>query len=217
MRPAGVRWQSLLRRRGRALHQRPGRGERRLARRGRPRTRRAADRRAAPGRRLELRGAGALDTLVVQHHDLRARGAARVRALREPRARGDDRPAPRRGVPARAPPLPPQVHRRGDRARSQGWRVVVALRVPDLVALRRAARARAPASRRRLARPARGRGDRPGGGEARRARPVAARDSVCGPDAGRDGRRRGPAEPLEHALRVLNWWEGAGAARQQGR
>ena len=80
MRPAGMRRQPLLRRRGRALHQRAGGGERRLLRPGRPRHRRPAARRAAARRRLELRGRERLDAVVVQHHDLRARGAARARA-----------------------------------------------------------------------------------------------------------------------------------------
>ena len=61
-------------------------------------------------------------------------------------------PSPRAGVPPRTPPLPPTVDRRGDRARSQKRRRVDAFRLPDLVALRRAARARIPATRRRRAR-----------------------------------------------------------------
>ena len=106
--------------------------------------------------------------------------------------------------PPRAPPLPPAVDRRGDRARSQGRRRVDALRLPDVVALRRAAGARVPAPRRRRARRARGRGDRPGRVQARRRRPVAARDPVPRRDAGRDGRGRGPAEPVEHAARLTS-------------
>ena len=39
---------------------------------------------------------------------------------------------------------------------------------------------------------------RPGRVEARRRRPVAARDPAPRPDADRDGRRRGPAESVEH-------------------
>ena len=102
---------------------------------------------------------------------------------------GDRGPAARAGVPPRAPPLPPAVDRRGDRARSQGRRRVDALRLPDLVALRRAAGARVPAQRRRRARRAGGRGDRAGRVEARRRRPVAARDPLPRRDAGRDRTR----------------------------
>ncbi|CAA9350592.1 MAG: hypothetical protein AVDCRST_MAG93-7099, partial [uncultured Chloroflexia bacterium] len=91
-----------------------------------------------------------------------------------------------------------------DRARSQGRRRVDALRLPDLVALRRAAGARVPAPRRRRARRARGRGDRPGRVQARRRRPLAARDPAPRRDAGRDGRGRGPAEPVEHAARFAS-------------
>ena len=119
-------------------------------------------------------------------------------------ARGDRGPSPRAGVPPRAPPLPPEVDRRGDRARSQGQRRVDALRLPDVVALRRAAGARVSAPRRRRARRARSRGDRPGGVEARRRRQVAARDPVPRQDAGRDGRGRGPAEPVEHPPRLTS-------------
>ena len=115
---------------------------------------------------------------------------------------GDRGPSPRAGVSPRAPPLPPAVDRRSDRARSQGRRRVDPLRLPDLVALRRAARARVPAPRRRHARRARGRGDRPGRVQARRRRPLAARDPVPRRDAGRDRRGRGPAEPVEHAARL---------------
>ena len=81
---------------------------------------------------------------------------------------------------------------------------VDALRLPDVVALRRAAGARVPAPRRRRARRARSRGDRPGGVEARRRRQVAARDPVPRQDAGRDGRGRGPAEPVEHPPRLAS-------------
>ena len=88
--------------------------------------------------------------------------------------------------------------------RSQGRRRVDALRLPDVVALRRAAGARVPAQRRRHARRARGRGDRAGRVEARRRRAVAARDPVPRRDAGRDGRGRGPAEPVEHPPRLTS-------------
>ncbi len=49
---------------------------------------------------------------------------------------------------------------------------------------------------------ARRRGDRPGRVQAGRRRPVAARDPAPRRDAGRDGRRRGPPEPVEHAARL---------------
>ena len=77
--PEEVGRQPLLRRRGRAVHQRTGGGDRRLLRPGRPGHRRPAARRAAGRRRLELRGRERLDAVVVQHHDLRARGPARIR------------------------------------------------------------------------------------------------------------------------------------------
>ena len=113
-------------------------------------------------------------------------------------------PSPRAGVPPRAPPLPPEVDRRGDRARSQGRRRLDPLRLPDLVALRRAAGLEYLRRAGVAARRARGRGDRPGRVEARRRRPVAARDPVPRRDAGRDGRGRGPAEPVEHAPRLAS-------------
>ena len=122
--------------------------------------------------------------------------------LRREQPGGDGGPSPRAGVPPRAPPLPPAVDRRGRSRLSQVRRRVDPLRLPDLVALRRAAGARVPAPRRRRARRARGRGDRAGRVEARRRRPVAARDPVPRRDAGRDGRGRGPAEPVEHAARL---------------
>src|SRR5215472_14275941 len=47
-----------------------------------------------------------------------------------------------------------------------------------------------------------GRSDRVGRLQARRRRPVAARDPVSRRDADRDGRGRGPTEPVEHLTRV---------------
>ncbi len=117
---------------------------------------------------------------------------------------GDRGPSPRAGVPPRTPPLPPEIDRRSDRARSQGRRRVDPLRLPVVVALRRAAGARLPAPRRRRARRARGRGDRPGGVEAPRRWQVAARDPIPRQDAGRDGRGRGPAEPMDHPARLAS-------------
>ena len=86
------------------------------------RHRRPPARRAAARRRLELRGRERLDAVVVQHHDLRAGSPARIRTGRREQPGGDGGPAPRAGVPPRAPPLPAAVDRRGDRARSQGRR-----------------------------------------------------------------------------------------------
>ena len=77
--PQECEWQSFLRRRGGALHQWAGRGGRRLLRPERPGHRRAAARRAVARRWLELRCRRRLDAVVVQHHDLRARGFARAR------------------------------------------------------------------------------------------------------------------------------------------
>ena len=54
----------------------------------------------------------------------------------------------------------------------------------------------------RRARRACGRGDRPGAVQARRGWPLAARDPLPRPDAGRDGCGRGPAEPLGHTARL---------------
>src|SRR5205823_2713297 len=64
---------------------------------------------------------------------------------REPR--GGRGPSARARVPPRPSPLPPEVDRRGDRARSQGRRRMDPLRLPDVVALRRAAGARVPVPR----------------------------------------------------------------------
>ncbi len=113
-----------------------------LFRPGRPGHHRPAARRATGRRRLELRGTQRFESVVVQHHDLRARGPARARAGERRQPGGDGGPSPWAGVPPRAPPLPPPVYRRGDRRR------VDALCLPDLVALRRSAGARVPALRR---------------------------------------------------------------------
>ena len=69
----------VLRGRGRAVHQRQCRLDRRLLRRGHDAAGRAASRRAAPGRRLELRGRERRDGLVVRDDDQRPGGPARVR------------------------------------------------------------------------------------------------------------------------------------------
>lgn len=114
--PGGVRQQCLLRGRGRALHQRAGRGCRRLLRTGRPGPRRAAARRAAGRRRLELRGGVRLDAVVLQHHDLRGGGPSRVGTGGWQQSRGRRGAAARAGVPPGATTPPAAVHRRGDRA-----------------------------------------------------------------------------------------------------
>src|SRR6185437_12590692 len=73
---ARVRQRAVLRRRGRAVHQRPRRGPWHLLRRAQPPARRATVRRAAPGRRMELRSRARLGALVLSHHAVRARGPA---------------------------------------------------------------------------------------------------------------------------------------------
>ena len=62
---AGMRRQSFLCRRGGAVHQWAGSGDRRLLRPGLPGHRRGAARRAAARRRLELRGCQRLDAVVI--------------------------------------------------------------------------------------------------------------------------------------------------------
>ncbi len=85
--------QPLLRGRGRAVHQRQRRRDRRLLRRGHDAARRAAPRRAAPRRRLELRGRERRDRVVVRDDDQRPRGPARARAGDRRLGRGAPRPA----------------------------------------------------------------------------------------------------------------------------
>src|SRR5262249_6459929 len=103
------------------------------------------------------------------------------------------------GLPPRPPPLPPPVDRRSHRTRPQGQRYVHTFRLPAMVALRCAARPRLPAQRRRPARRAHRRGDRPGRVQARLRRPLAARDPAPGQAGGGERGWRGPAEPLDHA------------------
>ena len=118
--------------------------------------------------------------------------------------RNDDGSPARAGVSARAPPLPPAIDRRADRARSQGRRLWTPLRLPNMVALRRAARTRVFVPRRRLARRARERGDRVGHVETRQRRALATGDPVSRHDAGPDRRGRRPAKPVEHTARVTS-------------
>ncbi len=91
-RALGARRSAVLRRRGRAVHQRPDDRDRRLLRGGRRRDRRADPRRAARRRRLELRGRERVGALLVRHDDQRARRAARVRARDRRLGRGAARP-----------------------------------------------------------------------------------------------------------------------------
>ena len=102
----------------------------------------------------------------------------------------------RRRVPAGARPVPPQEHRRGRQSR------VSRLRLPLLLALRRAARARLlPEFGRRAGLPdGRSRGCR--ALEAAAGRPLAARPRPSRPRPLRARRRRGRAEPLEHPPRA---------------
>ena len=99
--PLGARRPAVLRRRGRAVHQRQDRRARRLLRSGRRGHRRPPAGRAARGRRVELRGGARLRALVVRHHDQRPGRAAGARA-RNRRLGGIHRGAtPGRGVPPR--------------------------------------------------------------------------------------------------------------------
>ena len=194
-----------------SLHQRPGRGERRLLRPGRSGHRRPAARRAIARRRLELRGRERLDAVVVQHHDLRARSSARGRAVRREQPGSDRGPAPRTGGPSRAPLF---------RRRSTG-------EVIDEIA-RAAPRGHASPSRRGGTTTCCGTGLlAPRRSRARRARVRGDRLVASKRDEdgrwpletvypGRmpvdTGRGRGPAEPVDtlRALRVLRWHEQAG-------
>ncbi len=83
----------------------------------------------------------------------------RVRSIEWGTIRGDRRSTPRAGVFARAPSLPATIDWRGDRARPQRRLRVDAVRLPDVVALRRAARPRVPAQCRSRARQPDGRCD----------------------------------------------------------
>ena len=212
-RPAVGR-QPLLRGRGRAVHQRAGGGDRRLLRPGHAAARRPAARRAAGRRRLELRGRERLDrssfntTIYVLEGLLEHErgGCGRPAEVAEARLRGEEY----------------LLERRLFRRRSTGevidpsW---LQLRLPDLVALRRAAGARLPARRRRRAGRARGRGDRagrskrdadgrwpleqvPGRGRSRsrRARASRAAGTRCAPCACSTGP---PPAPDTHRIRRL--------------
>ena len=150
--------QPVLRRRGRAVHQRQRRRDRLVLRGGHDAARRPAPGRAAPGRRLELRGRERRDGVVVRDDDQRPRGPARARARDRRLGRGRGGPPPRRGVPAGAPPVPPQVDRRGDRS------AVAPVLLPALAPLRHPSRSGVPARGGRRTRPTCRRGDRGRGG-----------------------------------------------------
>ena len=82
---------------------------------------------------------------IVRHDDQRAGGAARVRAGHRRQRRRWPPPASAAGIPPRAAPAPAPVDRRGHRAQHG---CLAPLRIPDWLALRRAAWARLPARRR---------------------------------------------------------------------
>src|SRR5580658_9518969 len=131
---------------------------------------------------MELRGRERIGALLVRHDADGARRAARIRAGNWRIRRGAGGAAQRGGVSARPEPVPPQEHRRG---RQSG---VSRLRLPLLLALRRAARARLlPAFGRRAGFPY-GRG---------RVHFVL-----------EDGEGEPSRWNTLRALRVLGWWEG---------
>jgi len=99
--PLGSRRATLLRRCGRAVHQRADRRARRLLRRGRRGSRYPTAGRATDRRRLELRGRERFGALVVRHDDLCARGPAATRAGNWGHGRSQGGAAPRRGLPRR--------------------------------------------------------------------------------------------------------------------
>ena len=146
--------QRVLRGRGRAVHQRQRRRHRGVLRR-----RHDAARRAAARSSSSPTAAGTARSRTARRCRHSARRSTCSRACSStsgPSAVGQGRggPPPRRGVHARAAPVPSQVDGRGDRPR------LAPVLVPALVALRRPARARLPARRRRRARRARRGGDR---------------------------------------------------------
>ena len=168
--------------------------------------RRPAARRAARGRRLELRGRERSVRVVVRDDDQRAGGPARARA-------GDRRLGRRRrgapagrGVPARAPAVPADSTGEVDRPG------LAAVLVPDLVALRRPrglwTTSAPPGSRRTRAWPRRSTLLRS------KQQPrwhLAARGHPSRRGAFLDGGRRRAAQSLEHAARAA----GAGLVRRR--
>ena len=115
-------------------------------------------------------------------------------------------PPARRGVHARAPAVPPEVDRRGDRPE------LAPVLVPALVLLRRPARARPPARRRRRARRARRRGDRGRQGQSDRdgrwpLQNVHEGETHLEMD---DGEGQPSRWNTLRAMRVLNWFAQSG-------
>ena len=222
-REVGVRRPALLRRRGRAVHQRPGRRDRRLLRPGRARHRRPPPDRADGRWRLELR-AGAEEAARRAGRSTRRSTSSRdcSNSSERPAANAEVAAARERGEEYL---LERRLLRRlsdGEIGESQ----VAALRVPDRVALRRPARPRLPPRCRRRA----GRADRPrrsssssrsatptGGGRsasssttscrwtsasARESRAAGSRCGPCGSCAGPGDRRRHSARaPRRHDRR----------------
>ncbi len=187
------------------MHQRPDHLGRRVFRhRCRPH-RRAHPRRTTRRRRLELRGRERLGALLLRHDDQRARRVARVRASDRRIGRGGRGPPKRRGVPARAQPVPPQEHRRSRRSG------LSRVRVPVLLALRRAACTRLLLPVGRAARSADGRGGGRRAIEAATRWPVAARPDPPRPCPLRHGGGVGRPSRFNtlRALRVLDWWDRA--------
>ncbi len=146
---AGSTTTAVLRGRGRAVHQRPGRRGRRVLRPGRARRRGPAARRADGRRRVELRAGERLDARLVPLDDQRARGTAEHERATGATA-GHGRPQAGAGVSARAAPPPPACDRRDQRA-------ALPL-LPNRLPLRRPARAGVSAGCRRRARRADDRG-----------------------------------------------------------
>ena len=187
----------LLRGRGRAVYQRPHRLDRLPLRRRHDAPRRAADRGADRGRRLELRGRERRDRSSFSTTINVVEGL-----LAYERANGGRRGAREARRAARSTCSTASCSAGCRRARSStptgsGSRSPV-------VALRRPARARSPARCwPRSGGRAHRRGDLDRGGQARRRRPLAAR---AGPRAGwvllRDGGRGGEPQPLDHAHRA---------------
>ncbi len=134
----GLRGKSVLRRRGRAVHQRPGRRRGCLLRRRCLGHRRAPAHRATSRRGLELRGAAALHEVILQHDDLRAGSFARIRAHGRSATRRHRGTAARGGISPRTATVPSSLDGRGHCARSKRRSQLDAVRVSHVVALRRA-------------------------------------------------------------------------------
>ena len=106
----GVRRLAVLRRRGRALYQRTGAGDRCVFRRGTRSSRRPTASGAVERRRLELRRP-AQPAIVVPLDDLCARRTAGIRDGEGSEARRHRRSPSRTGVPPRAAPVPIAINR----------------------------------------------------------------------------------------------------------